>query len=108
MIGVEGLEIQRVAALETATGEFRQITPAALHVYEYDWAPDSGSSPTWPHLRPEKTTGGWRKLYTQTLGGGPPDSLLDPEHTHRPAARFADRRAPLVSGGRPDRASSAA
>ncbi len=42
VIGVEGLEIQRVATIETASGEFRQVTPAALHVYEYDWAPDSG------------------------------------------------------------------
>ena len=41
VIGVEGLEIQRVATIETASGEFRQITPATLHVYEYDWAPDS-------------------------------------------------------------------
>src|SRR6202035_933791 len=41
VIGVEGLEIQRVATVETASGEFRQVSPANLHVYEYDWAPDS-------------------------------------------------------------------
>ena len=27
VIGVEGLEIQRVATIETASGEFRQVTP---------------------------------------------------------------------------------
>ena len=60
VIGVEGLEIQRVATIETASGEFRQVTPANLHVYEYDWAPDSRRSlPTSPHPRPGKTTGGW-------------------------------------------------
>src|ERR1700678_2944833 len=41
VIGVEGLEIQRIAAIETASGEVRQITPPTLHVYEYNWAPDS-------------------------------------------------------------------
>ena len=34
VIGVEGLEIQRIATVETASGEFREVTPATLHVYE--------------------------------------------------------------------------
>ena len=58
VIGVEGLEIQRVATIETASGEFRQVTPPTLHVYEYDWAPDSGQLAYVAAPPPGKTTGG--------------------------------------------------
>ena len=32
---------QRLAVVDVASGEFRQISPADMYVYEYDWAPDS-------------------------------------------------------------------
>ena len=32
---------QRLALVELATGDFRQISPADTYVYEYDWSPDS-------------------------------------------------------------------
>ncbi|HET9804679.1 MAG TPA: S9 family peptidase [Candidatus Acidoferrum sp.] len=32
---------QRLALVDVATGALRQITPADMYVYEYDWAPDS-------------------------------------------------------------------
>jgi len=32
---------QRLALIDLATGEFRQISPADMYVYEYDWSPDS-------------------------------------------------------------------
>jgi dipeptidyl aminopeptidase/acylaminoacyl peptidase len=40
--GVVGAKIyeQRLALVDAATGQMRQITPADLYVYEYDWAPD--------------------------------------------------------------------
>ena len=41
VIGVEGLEIQRVAAVDVASGQIQELTPANLHVYEFDWSPDS-------------------------------------------------------------------
>jgi dipeptidyl aminopeptidase/acylaminoacyl peptidase len=31
---------QRIAVLDVATGEMRQVSPADLHVYDYDWSPD--------------------------------------------------------------------
>ena len=40
-IGVEGLEVQRVAMLDAASGELRQISPAGLHVYEFSFAQNS-------------------------------------------------------------------
>jgi dipeptidyl aminopeptidase/acylaminoacyl peptidase len=32
---------QRLALVDLATGEFRQISPADTYIYEYDWSPDS-------------------------------------------------------------------
>jgi len=32
---------QRLALVDLATGELRQISPADMYVYEYDWSPDS-------------------------------------------------------------------
>jgi dipeptidyl aminopeptidase/acylaminoacyl peptidase len=40
VIGVEGLEVQRVAALSAQGGEAELLTPENLHVYEFDWSPD--------------------------------------------------------------------
>ena len=41
VIGVEGLEVQRVAAVDARGGEVQLLTPEKLHVYEFDWSPDS-------------------------------------------------------------------
>ncbi|HZY72976.1 MAG TPA: S9 family peptidase, partial [Edaphobacter sp.] len=41
VIGVEGLEIQRVAIVDAASGNLQFATPSQLHVYEFDWSPDS-------------------------------------------------------------------
>ena len=32
---------QRLALVDLTSGEFRQISPADMYVYEYDWSPDS-------------------------------------------------------------------
>jgi dipeptidyl aminopeptidase/acylaminoacyl peptidase len=31
---------QRIAVLDTATGQLRQVSPANLHIYDYDWSPE--------------------------------------------------------------------
>src|SRR5436189_1363373 len=31
---------QRIAALDVATGQLRQVSPPNLHIYDYDWSPD--------------------------------------------------------------------
>ncbi len=84
VIGVEGLEIQRVATIETASGEFRQVTPATLHVYEYDWAPDSGQLAYVAAPPPGENNWWVAQLYTQRLAGGQPRAMLDPEHAPGP------------------------
>jgi dipeptidyl aminopeptidase/acylaminoacyl peptidase len=41
VIGEDGVEIQRVGAVDIGNGAFTQLTPATLHVYEFAWAPNS-------------------------------------------------------------------
>ncbi len=43
--GVIGRQImeQRIATVDVAGGEVRQVSPADLYVYEYDWSPDGKS-----------------------------------------------------------------
>ncbi|HZQ42845.1 MAG TPA: S9 family peptidase [Acidobacteriaceae bacterium] len=41
VIGEDGVEVQRVSAVDVATGNDNFVTPANLHVYEFDWSPSS-------------------------------------------------------------------
>lgn len=41
VIGEDGIEVQRIAAVDVTSGTVTQLTPANLHVYEFDWSPDS-------------------------------------------------------------------
>jgi dipeptidyl aminopeptidase/acylaminoacyl peptidase len=84
VIGVEGLEIQRIAAIESASGEVREVTPANLHVYEYGWAPDSRQFAYIAAPPPGENNWWVAHLYTQQLDGRPPRSILDPEHSPGP------------------------
>jgi len=40
-IGVEGIEVQRVATLPAQGGTVQQVSPSDSYVYEFAWAPDS-------------------------------------------------------------------
>jgi dipeptidyl aminopeptidase/acylaminoacyl peptidase len=40
-IGVDGMEVQRVAAVDAAGGNVRLLTPEATYAYEFAWSPDS-------------------------------------------------------------------
>jgi dipeptidyl aminopeptidase/acylaminoacyl peptidase len=77
VIGEDGVEIQRVGVVDVATGSFSQVTPATLHVYEFGWSPDS------KHLvfiaaNPPGENNWWvAQLYTGSVAGGQPKSLLD-------------------------------
>jgi dipeptidyl aminopeptidase/acylaminoacyl peptidase len=41
VIGEDGVEVQRVYAVDVDSGAGSWITPLTLHVYEFDWAPNS-------------------------------------------------------------------
>ena len=74
VIGEEGLEIERVAvarvdALQPVAPEW--ATPPNLHVYEFDWRPDSKGL-VYVAADPPGENNWWvAKLYTQELNGTP-------------------------------------
>ena len=71
VIGEDGVEIQRVAVAAvdaTAPAAPTEATPANLHVYEFDWSPDSKSL-AYVAADPPGENNWWvAKLYTQALG----------------------------------------
>ena len=77
VIGEDGVEIQRVGVVLIANGTFSQVTPSTLHVYEFDWSPDS------KHLafvaaNPPGENNWWvAQLYTEDLATAQPKSILD-------------------------------
>jgi dipeptidyl aminopeptidase/acylaminoacyl peptidase len=77
VIGEDGVEIQRVGVIQVANGAFQQVTPANLHVYEFDWSPDS------KHLafvaaNPPGENNWWvAQLYTEDVASGESHSILN-------------------------------
>jgi dipeptidyl aminopeptidase/acylaminoacyl peptidase len=74
VIGEDGVEIQRVAVVDAAAHKpvaLTLATPAKLHVYEFDWSPDSKSL-AYVAANPPGENNWWvAKLYTQALGAEP-------------------------------------
>jgi dipeptidyl aminopeptidase/acylaminoacyl peptidase len=74
VIGEDGVEIQRVAMVPvngTAPVVPTMVTPANLHVYEFDWSPDSKSQ-VYIAADPPGENNWWvAKLYTQSVSGEP-------------------------------------
>ena len=82
VIGEDGIEIQRVAVAKTDVPEPAApafATPANLHVYEFDWAPDSKSLAYIAADPPGENNWWVAKLYTQSLGGEPKTILAPAE-----------------------------
>ncbi len=82
VIGEDGIEIQRIAVAklnpEAAPTAPAFLTPANLHVYEFDWAPDS-QSVAYVAADPPGENNWWvAKLYTQQRAGAP-TAILDPQ-----------------------------
>ncbi len=64
-VGVEGVEVQRVASLEISSGTLRELTPAGTYAYEFDWSPD-GSRIAYTAAPPPGDNNWWvAKLYVQ-------------------------------------------
>jgi len=85
VIGEDGVEIQRVAVADaSATGSAPVVTsPANLHAYEFDWAPDSKGL-AFVAAEPPGENNWWvAKLYTQELGGEA-KSILAPAELQGP------------------------
>ena len=67
VIGEEGMEVQRVGAVDVASDSFAQVTPANLHVYEFDWSPDSKQLAYVAAAPPGENNWWVAQLYVQTL-----------------------------------------
>jgi dipeptidyl aminopeptidase/acylaminoacyl peptidase len=82
VIGEEGVEIQRVAVArvdEAIPAASVLVTPANLHVYEFDWSPDSKAL-AYVAADPPGENNWWvAKLYTQALDGIPKAILAPAE-----------------------------
>ncbi len=72
VIGEDGVEVQRVAYADVAANEPANAivsSPANLHTYEFDWAPDSKGFAYVAAAPPGENNWWVAKLYTQMLGG---------------------------------------
>jgi dipeptidyl aminopeptidase/acylaminoacyl peptidase len=88
VIGEDGVEIQRIAAARVDVSKPAPpelVSPANLHVYEFDWAPDSRSL-AYVAADPPGENNWWvAKLYTQAIGAAPiailaPATVAGPLH----------------------------
>jgi len=72
VIGEDGVEVQRVAYADVAANEPATAivsSPANLHAYEFDWAPDSKGFAYVAAAPPGENNWWVAKLYTQVLAG---------------------------------------
>jgi len=68
IIGEDGVEVQGVAIVTVSDSKFVQVTPSALHVYEFDWAPDSKHI-AYVAANPPGENNWWvAKLYVDSVG----------------------------------------
>jgi dipeptidyl aminopeptidase/acylaminoacyl peptidase len=75
-IGVSGVEVQRVASLDVASGALHELTPADMHAYEFDWSPD-GSRLAYTAAKPPGDNNWWiAKLYVQAAQADAAASVL--------------------------------
>ena len=79
VIGEDNVEVQRIAvsALTIAAPNSSLATAASLHVYEFDWAPDSSGFAFIGADPPGEDNWWTASLYTQTSGSGP-KAILSP------------------------------
>ncbi|WP_201313275.1 S9 family peptidase [Dyella sp. EPa41] len=78
-IGVDGLEVQRVAAVDAAGGAVRLLTDANTYAYEFSWSPD-GKRIAYVGAPPPGDNNWWvAKLYVQDAQvDGKATMVLDP------------------------------
>ncbi|MBU6246535.1 MAG: S9 family peptidase [Xanthomonadaceae bacterium] len=77
-IGVDGLEVQRVAAVPARGGAVQMLTPAPSYVYEFSWSPDSRQLAYVAAPAPGDNNWWIAKLYAQqATAGAKPRVLVD-------------------------------
>jgi dipeptidyl aminopeptidase/acylaminoacyl peptidase len=73
-----GFHNQRIAVLDTTTGTLRQVSPANLHVYDYDWSPDDQSFVATAAAGPGDNNWWIAQIYTIDLSSGEAKSIYKP------------------------------
>ena len=85
VIGEDNVEVQRIAIVpsDASAAQPMQVTPPKLHVYEFDWAPDSKKL-AYIAAEPPGENNWWvARLYAQTLDGQP-KAILAPAEVSGP------------------------
>jgi dipeptidyl aminopeptidase/acylaminoacyl peptidase len=84
VIGEDGVEVQRVYGVDSTTGNGGWLTPANLHVYEFDWAPNSKEMAFIAANPPGENNWWVAKLYSAAATVGQPATpsiVFDPNTT---------------------------
>ena len=74
----EAVTEQRLSLVDVATGKLRQISPADMYVYEYDWSPDSKSFVTTAAHGNGDNNWYIAQIYTVPAAGGEMKSIYTP------------------------------
>jgi dipeptidyl aminopeptidase/acylaminoacyl peptidase len=84
-IGVDDVEIQRVATIAATGGDVHMLTPADLHVYEFAWAADASRLTFVAAPAPGDNNWWISQLYVQAAqANATPTAVFDPGHTAGP------------------------
>jgi len=69
---------QRIAVLDVANGQLRQVSPGNLHVYEYDWSPDDKGFVATAAPGPGDNNWWIAQIYTIDIAKGNATSIYKP------------------------------
>src|SRR5437879_10307071 len=69
---------QRIAVLEVATGQLRQVSPPNLHIYDYNWSPDDKTFVTTAAPGPGDNNWWIAQIYTMDIAKGNATSIYKP------------------------------
>ena len=86
VIGQQDIEVQRIAVVKVDAAEPASpglVSPANLHVYEFDWSPDSQSLAYIAADPPGENNWWVARLYTEKLGSKP-KAIVDPAKVSGP------------------------
>jgi dipeptidyl aminopeptidase/acylaminoacyl peptidase len=69
---------QRIAILEAASGELRQVSPPDLHIYDYDWSPNNKTFVATAEPGPGDNNWWVAQIYTIDIAKGNATSIYKP------------------------------
>ncbi len=69
---------QRIAVLDVASRELREVSPANLHIYDYDWSPDDKTFVTTAAPGPGDNNWWIAQIYTIGIANGSATSIYKP------------------------------